>query len=77
MSINKIWHFVDYPTSEDEVLIKTVDGDLLVGSWNQDHQRWLDKGRDNSWFTGGVVCWAYLCDFGIPETTKEMPPARG
>ena len=46
MSINKIWHFVDYPTTEDEVLIKTVDGDLLIGNWNPDQHSWLDKGRD-------------------------------
>lgn len=77
MSINKIWHFVDYPKTEDDILIKTVDGELLVGSWDQDNRRWLDKGRDNSWFTSGVACWAYCCDLGIPETTKAMPPARG
>lgn len=76
MSDCKIWHFVDYPTTEDEVLIKTVDGELAICVWDQDHDRWLDVGRDYSWFAGGVVCWAYLYDFGIPETTKEMPPAR-
>lgn len=45
MSINKIWHFVDYPTSEDEVLLKTVDGELAICVWNQEHSRWLDVGR--------------------------------
>ncbi len=76
MSNCKIWHFVDYPTTEDEVLLKTVDGELAICVWNQEHSRWLDLGHDSEWFTAGVACWAYLCDFGIPETTKEMPPAR-
>lgn len=70
------WHFMDYPISEDQVLLKTTDGVLLVAEWDSDKRVWLDVGRDRDWFTGGVACWAYLCDFDIPETTKQMPRCR-
>ena len=73
------WHFIDYPTKQDEeneeqFLVKTTDGDLIVCEF--DNGKWLDVGRDRSWFTGGVACWAYLYDFDIPETTKQMPRYR-
>lgn len=65
------WHFMDYPTTEDAVLVKTVDGELLICERDIEHNRWLDVGRDRSWFTGGVACWAYVT--GVPETDKPMP----
>lgn len=75
------WHFIDYPTDQDseaqeQFLVKTTDGELLVAEWDSKEGAWLDVGRDRSWFTGGVSCWAYLYDFDIPETTKQMPRYR-
>lgn len=71
--MNKIWHFMDYPITEDLCLLKLTDGDFILAERDIEHDRWLDVGRDRSWFTGGVVCWCYVCDLQVPETTKQMP----
>lgn len=65
------WHFLDYPTHNDVVLCKTVDGDLIIASWDESKGVWEDAGRDWSWFGAGIACWTD--DFEIPETTKQMP----
>jgi hypothetical protein len=84
MALSRLdWNFTTYPMTYGEgaegelsevVLVKTTDPDpddcLILAKWDGKEQRWLDVGRDNSWFTGGVVCWAYI--EGVPETTKEM-----
>ena len=69
-----VWHFVDYPKNvdEDEVfLLKMMDGDLVIASWDENKKVWLDAGRDWSWFGTGVACWAEI--HGVPNTVKQMP----
>ena len=67
-----VWHFVDYPKDEDElVIMKMTNGELILGSWDADRGVWLDAGRDWDWFGTGVACWAEIR--GIPDTTKQMP----
>lgn len=70
MGISRLdWHFTDYPTDDEQVLVKTTESELLLAEWDAENRRWLDVGRDRSWFSG-VACWAYI--IGVPETTKEM-----
>lgn len=66
-----VWHFTDYPTSDDQVLVKTTDGDLMIAVWDVEKKVWYDVSRDWDWFGSGVACWAYVAN--IPETTKQMP----
>lgn len=80
MALSRLeWNFTAPPVTYDDglsevVLVKTSDPDpddcLILAKYDSKERRWLDVGRDNSWFTGGVVCWAYIV--GVPRTTKEM-----
>lgn len=71
MAISRLdWHFTDYPKDNEQVLVKTTENELVIAEWDVDKRRWLDVGRDRSWFGGGVACWAYI--IGVPDTTKEM-----
>ena len=80
MALSRLdWNFTTHPVTYEDglsevVLVKTTDPDpddrLVLAKWDGNERRWLDVGRDNSWFTGGVACWAYI--EGVPETTKEM-----
>lgn len=66
-----VWHFMDYPTSDDQVIAKTTDGNLMIAVWDAEKKVWYDIGRDWDWFGSGIACWAYVPN--IPETTKQMP----
>lgn len=72
MGMSGKWHFQGHPTEEEPCLLKLTDGDFILAEWDDLHDRWLDIGRDRSWFTGGVVCWVYVYDLDVPETLKEM-----
>lgn len=69
------WHFIDYPKHDDLVLVKTVDDELVLASWDEEQRVWLDAGRDWDWFgTNCVACWAEIS--GVPETKRPMPKWR-
>ena len=71
------WHFIDYPDEDEVVICKPCEypvQPLFMAVWDSRDRRWLDVGRDYSWFGAGVACWGYVR--GIPETTKQMPLPR-
>lgn len=80
MALSRLeWNFTAPPVTYEDglsevVLVKTTDPDpddcLILARYDNKERRWLDVGRDNSWFTGGVACWAYIV--GVPRTTREM-----
>lgn len=75
MSKGLEWHFNDYPNvrledlCSDELIGLDVDGHLCIVQWDGKEKRWLDVGRDYSWFGNGLVAWA---EANIPDTRKPM-----